>query len=112
MVEATIEDTIREIIRIGIDQTIDQTLEIEYNSGKTEAEIDLRKVIGEIILGKIQEIMEDKAAEESMEVIIIEVVVMVEVGIGLERGLFSETMTVIELGATSNSRSRSETWVE
>ena len=56
------------------------------------------KVIGEIILGKIQEIMEDKAAEESIEVIIIEVLVMIEEGIGLERGHFLETLTVIELG--------------
>ena len=45
-----------------------------------------------IIIGKIQEIMEDKAAEE-----IIEVVVMMKVGIGLEKGNFPETMTAIEL---------------
>ena len=58
----------------------------------------MSKVIGEIILGKIQEITEDKAEEESIEVIIIKVVVMIEVGIGLGRGSFQETMTVIELG--------------
>ena len=57
----------------------------------------MSKVIGEIIIGKIQEIMEDKAVEESIEVIIIEVITMVEVGIGLEKGHFPETMTIIEI---------------
>ena len=88
----------RKIIRIGTDQTIGQTVEIEDSSGKTEVDTELSRVIGEIILGKIQDIMEDKAVEESIEVIIIEVVVMIEVGIGLEKGHFLETMTVIELG--------------
>ena len=46
---------------------------------------------------EIQEIMEEKTAEGSMEVIIIEVVVMIEVGIGLEKGHFPEPMTIIEL---------------
>ena len=63
-----------------------------------EVDTDLSKVIGEIIIGKIQEIMEDKAVEEGIEVIIIEVIAMIEVGIGLEKGNFAETMTAIELG--------------
>ena len=96
-VEVKIEDTIREIIRIGIDQTIGQVVEIEDNSDKAEVDTDLSKVIGEII-GKMQEIMEDKTVEESMKVIIIEVVVMIEVGICLVKGCFPETMTIIELG--------------
>ena len=40
--------------------------------------------------------MEDKTAEESIEVTIIEVIVMIEVGIGLEKGHFSEIMTVMQ----------------
>ena len=59
----------------------------------------MSKVIGEIIIGKIQEIMEDKAAEESIEVTVIEMIVMIEVGIGLEKGHLPGTVTVIELGA-------------
>ena len=42
--------------------------------------------------------MEDKTTEESIEIIIIEVVAMIEVGIGLEKGHFPETMTAVELG--------------
>ena len=42
--------------------------------------------------------MEDKAAEESIEVIIREVMAMIEVEIGLEKGHFPYTMTAIELG--------------
>ena len=42
--------------------------------------------------------MEEKAAGESIEVTGIEVIVMIEVGIGLEKGCFPEIMTVIELG--------------
>ena len=57
----------------------------------------MNKVIGEIILGKTQEIMEDKAAEESIGVTVIEVIVMTEVEIGLKKGHFPEIMTAIEL---------------
>ena len=46
----------------------------------------------------MQEIMEDKTAEDSIEVTVIEVTVMTEVGIGLEKGHFPEIMAVIELG--------------
>ena len=53
-----------------------------YNSGKTEVDTDLSKIIGEII-GKIQEIREDKT---------------IEAGFGLEKGCFPGTMTAIELG--------------
>ena len=42
--------------------------------------------------------MEAKAAEESIEITVIKMIVMKEVGIGLEKGHFPETMTVIELG--------------
>ena len=97
-VEVTIEDTTREIIRIGIGQIIDQIVEIEDNLGKTEVDTDFSKVIGEIILGKIQVIMEDKTVEESIEVTVIEVIVMIKVGIGLEKGHSPQIMTVIELG--------------
>ena len=52
-VEVKIEATIREIIRIGIGQIMDQIVETEDNSGKTEVDTDLSKVIGEIDLEKI-----------------------------------------------------------
>ena len=42
--------------------------------------------------------MDDKAVEERIEVTAIEVIVITEVGIGLEKGHFPEIMVVIELG--------------
>ena len=57
----------------------------------------MSKAIGEII-GKIQEIMEDKTVGESIAITLIEMTIMIEVGIGLEKGHFPGTMTVIELG--------------
>ena len=66
----------------------------------------MSKAIAEAI-GKIQEIMEDKIVEESTGITFIEMTIMTEVGIGLETGCFQGTMTVIELGSTSNSRLRS-----
>ena len=42
--------------------------------------------------------MVDKIAEESIEITVTEMIVMIEVGIGLERGCFPESMTIIELG--------------
>ena len=68
---------------------------IEDNLSKTEVETDLSKAIGEII-GKIQEIMEDKTVEESIVITLIEMTITIEVGIGLEKGHFSGTMIVIE----------------
>ena len=64
---------------------------------KTEVETDLSKAIGETI-GKIQEIMEDKTVEEGIGITLIEMTITIEVGIGLEKGCFPGTMTVIELG--------------
>ena len=42
--------------------------------------------------------MADKIAEENTETIIIGMIVMIEAGIGLEKGHFPEVMTVIEIG--------------
>ena len=94
-VEVKIEVTVKEIIRIGIGQIIDEIVETEDNSGKTEAVTDLSKIIGEIISEKIQEIMADKIAQENTDTKIIGIMVMIEAGIGLEKGHFPEVMTVI-----------------
>ena len=58
----------------------------------------MSKVIREIILEKIQDIMADKIAEENIETTIIGMIVMIEAGIDLEKGSFPEVMTIIELG--------------
>ena len=57
----------------------------------------MSKAIGETI-GEIQEIIENKTVEESIQITPLEMTIMIEVGIGLEKGHFSGTMTVIELG--------------
>ena len=57
----------------------------------------MSKATGETT-GKVQEIIEDKTVEESIGIRHIEMRIMIEVGKGLEKGHFPETMTVIELG--------------
>ena len=42
--------------------------------------------------------MADKTAEENIEMTVIGMIVMTEVGIGLEKGCFPEIMAVIQLG--------------
>ena len=51
-------------------------------------------VIGETILGKIQKIMVDKTEEENIGIVVI---VMTEVGIGLDKCHFPEIMRIIEI---------------
>ena len=53
--------------------------------------------IGEIILKRIEEIMADKTVEENTEITVIEMTVMIEAGIGLEKDHFLEIMAIIEL---------------
>ena len=57
----------------------------------------MSKAIGDTI-GKVQEIMEDKTVEETLGITLIEMGIMIEIGIGLEKGHFPGTITVIELG--------------
>ena len=57
--------------------------------------------------GKIQEIMVDKTAEENIEITVIGMIVMIEVGLGIDKGHFPEIMAVIELGVQAISRSGS-----
>ena len=97
-VEVKVGAITKEIIRIGIGQTIDQTVGIEDCSCKKEVDIDLSKVIEEIISEIIPEDTVDKTAEESMGIIVIEMATMTEVGIGLGKDHSQEIMAVTELG--------------
>ena len=67
--------------------------QIRQDRGRNRFEQNYRRT-----LGKIQEIMEDKAVEESIGTTLIEMTITIEVGIGLEKGHFPGIMTVIELG--------------
>ena len=80
---------------------------IEDSSAKTEVGPGLSKVIEETIFGITLEDTVDKIVEGSIEMIIIGVVTIIEVGIGLERHCTQETIVVTELENTNNSRSRS-----
>ena len=87
----------KDIFKIGIGQTTDQIVEIEDSSGKTEVEIDLSKVIEEAIFEIIPEDTIDKIVEESIGVIVIEMMATTEAGIGLEKDHFQGIMAVTEL---------------
>ena len=61
--------------------------------------------------------MVDKTAEESIEITVTEMTVVIEVGIGLEKGWFPEIMTIIELGVKatvdqSQDLEQVQTWIE
>ena len=87
----------QKIIRIGIGQTIDQTVGIEDSSGKTEVDTDLSKVIEEVVSEIIPEDTVDRIAEESIGIIVIEMMAITEAGIGLEKDHFQEILVVIKL---------------
>ena len=53
----------------------------------------MNKVLGEVILGDMLQIMVDKTVEENIET----AMEMTEAGTGLERDHFPEIMTIIEL---------------
>ena len=97
-VEVRIKAIPREIIRIGIGQTTDQTVGIEDSSGKIDVGTDLSKVMEEIISKITPEDTVDKIAEESIGIIVIEMIATTEVGIGLEQDHFQKIMAVTELG--------------
>ena len=56
----------------------------------------MNKILGEVILVETSGIMVHKTIEENIETAI-EMTVMTEAGTGLERGLFPESMAIIEL---------------
>ena len=78
-VEVRIETIAKEIIRIDIGQTTDQTVVIEDSSGKTEVDKDLSKVIEEVVSEIIPEDTVDKIVEESMGIIVIEMMATIEI---------------------------------
>ena len=57
----------------------------------------MSRVIEEVVLGIILKDTVDRTAGESIGTIIIEIVVIIETGIGLERDNIQEIMAVIEL---------------
>ena len=81
-VDVRIEAIVNEIFRLGIGQTTDQAVGIEESSGKTEVDIDLSKVIEEVVSEIIPEDTVDKTVEES--IIITEMTATTEAGIILE----------------------------
>ena len=78
-------------------QITDQTVGVEDSSGKTEVDTDFSKVTEEIILEIILEVIVDKIAEESIGIIIKEMIATTDGGIGLEKDHFQEIMVVKEL---------------
>ena len=96
-VEVRTETKAKEIIKIGIGQTTDQIVEIEDSSGKTEVDIYLSRVIEEVVFQIIPEDTVDKLVEESIGIIVIEMMATIKAGIGPEKDHFQEIMAVTEL---------------
>ena len=84
----------KEIIRIETGQTIGQVVEIEDSS---EIDPDLSRTMGGLFFEIMLWNMEDKPAERNIEMILINVMVTIEVGIDQEKGHFQEFVAVIEL---------------
>ena len=85
---------ISEVIRINIDQKV----EIGDSIDRIEVGLDINKIVGEVILEVMQGILTDKIADESIEIITeMKVMAEVEMGIGLEKGHFPETLVAIEM---------------
>ena len=98
-VEVRTEAIAKDIIKVGIGQTTDQTVEREDSSGKTEVGIDLSRVIEEVVFKIIPEDTVDKIVEESIGIIVIEMMATTESGIGLEKDHFQKIMVLTELEA-------------
>ena len=92
MIDAII---VSKVIRIDIGQIVKTGDSID----KIEVGLGMNKIIGEVILEVTQGILTDKIAEESIEIITeMKVMTEAEMGTGLEKGHFSETLVVIEIG--------------
>ena len=85
----------REVIRIGTGQTIDWIVGIEDNLDKTEIDPDLNKVTEGVVSEIIPEDTVNRIAEESMEIIVIGMMVTKEVGTGLEKDHFQKIVVAI-----------------
>ena len=70
---------------------------IEDSLGRIKINLDLSQVIEGTIFETILEDTIHKIAEENIEMIILEIVVTIEVGIGPERDHSQETIAVVEL---------------
>ena len=83
---------IKEVTRIDIGWIVKRGDSIEVGIG-------INKIIEEVILEVIQGILTDKIAEETLEIITkMRVMTEAEMGTGLEKGHFPETLMVIEIG--------------
>ena len=76
---------------------IDQIVETEDSIDRREVDLDMDKIIGEVISEVMLGTLTDRIVEESTEVIT-GMKVMAEAGTGLEKGNFPETLAAIEIG--------------
>ena len=93
--EDKIEVIVREIIRIETGWIIGQVVEIEDS---LEVDPDLSRTTEGTTFETMLVNMEDNIAEGNIEMIVIDMMVTIEVGIDQERGHSQEVIVVIELG--------------
>ena len=66
---------------------------------RIEVGLDMKKIVEEVILEVTRGILTEKMAQESIEIITeIKVMAEAEMGTGLEKGHFLETLVAIEIG--------------
>ena len=78
---------------------INQIVETEGNIDRTELGLGTNKIIGEVISEVTQGFLTDGISEENIETITeMKVIAETEIGTGLEKGHFPETLVAIEIG--------------
>ena len=86
---------ISKVIRINIDQIVETGDSID----RMEVGLGMNKILGEETLEVMQGILTDNIAEGRIEIVTeMKVMTEAEMGTGLERGHFPETLVVIEIG--------------
>ena len=92
MIDAII---ISKVIRIYIGQIV----KIGDSIDRIEVGLGMNKITGEVILEVMWGLLTDQLVEESIEIITeMKVMAEAEMGTGLEKGHFPETLVVIEIG--------------
>ena len=76
---------------------IGQIVDTEDSTDRTEVDVDMNKIIGEVISEVMRDNLIDRIEEGSIE-IITGAKVMTEAGTGLEKGNIPEAITMLEIG--------------
>ena len=103
---------ISKVIRTNIDQIVETGDSID----RIEVGLGMNKITGEEIFEVMWGMLTDKMGEESIEIIIkMKVMAEAEMGTGLERGHFPETLVAIDIGVQATvgpGQDQESVWIE